>query len=83
MSQFKASVEKLEKGWSVSFTVPDFSEAQEVIEELHEESGEDRKFDACSKKNSDGTYSVKVYQSKLSQAQALIKEMFLKYRDDN
>lgn len=81
---FKATLSKLEKGWDVSVTVADFDAANELMSDHHEkQTTAGKKFRSGIKKNSDGAYQVTLYQSKLKDGQAFIKEMFLKFRDSS
>ena len=87
--RFKVGLEKLDKGWNVTVPVEGKEAAIDLLSEISEDveaSGGDGaeapRFEAGLRRLKDGTYRVTVYQSKLSDAQAFIKERFQQYRDE-
>lgn len=78
---FKASVEKLNKGWLVTVPVKDFESAQAIIEEAQAvASTEARRFQATMRRRTDGAYSVGIYKSTLKEAQAFILAEFKEFQ---
>lgn len=88
--RFKVGLEKLQRGWNVTVPAADKESALSLIDEIEDgataENGGDGaeapRFEVGLRRLKDGTYRVTVYQSKLSQAQAFIKERFQQYRDE-
>ena len=74
---FNATLDKREKGWTIGVTVKNREEANILIAE-HEASNP-TKLEYGIKKLPDG-FRVKVYQSTLSDAQALIASEFKRQR---
>lgn len=87
--EFKVTIEKLKKGWTVSIPAPDLNDAQEIVSELADatpsrgrDGAEAPKFEATLKRCEGGDYKVKVYKSKLSEATEFVTEMFKRFREE-